>query len=158
MIMISSTGVFVSLLLALLILPRLIYFSIVNIQSFDNSLFKGRYLFYFVSSFIFALISLLTSLFFSYDFLNLGIFIVWMLLIGLALSLYLLFWSVFIMRGSNSNSHFKKIIIICPLTFLEAIAIVLTSVFTMNYYLLILGTIYLVFSYLWNIHGYNLTK
>ena len=156
--MISSTGVFVSLLITLLIFPRLIYFAIVNKRSYDNSLFEGYNLFFFIASIVFAMSSSLIALFFSNDFLNLGIFIVWMLVLGLALSLYLLFWSVFIMRGANPKNQFKKIIVPFPLTCLETMSLILTSVFTMNYYLLFSSIAYAIFAYLWNIKGYRLGK
>ncbi len=155
---ITITGVLVSLLLAILLLPRFIYFMIVNKRQYPKELFSKQYLFLFILNFFLSLTLVALSLFFSTSFNSLGLFFVWLFITLTMLFLALLILVIFMMNGYNPYFQFKKMLLPIPIYFIEAIAIVLTSLLSNNYYLLIPGSIYLFTSFIWNYKGYLLLR
>ncbi len=155
---ITVTSIFVSSLLAILLLPRFIYFAIVNQRRYPKQLFAKPYLFIFILNFLLAIALVIVSLFYSSSFYSLGLFFVWLFIVLTMLCLALLVLSVFVMNGYNPHFQFKKMLLPMPIYFIEVVGIVSTSLLTMNYYLLIPGCVYALTSFIWNYKGYLLTN
>lgn len=155
---IDPTSIFVTSLIGLITFPRLLYFMISNIKRYPSTLFKGRYLFYFIMSFLFAVCSILSALFFSHNFYYNGLFICWCSLTLIFLCLYLVLWVMFWMHGYEARYQFEKFVLPCPMSILSFASLLISGLFTLNIYLIISSIIYFVFEYIWSYKGFMLTK
>ena len=155
---IDSTSIFVTSLIGLIGIPRLLYFMITNVKRYPSALFKGKYLWFFIIASLFIVLSNLSSLFFSHNFFYNGLFIFWCSLTLIFLCLYLVLWAIFWMHGYEAGYQFEKIIFPSPMSVLSFASLFISGLFTLNIYLIISSIVYFIFEYAWSYKGFMLTK
>jgi len=155
---INEESVFCCIVIFLVVFIRTIYFLIRNRKKFSSELFERKYLGAIFGKIFLGVAMCLFSLFYSNDFYILGLFFTWLLLILCCISLLFVLWIIFFMHGYDARYLFKKIILPCPMTFLEFFVILFTGIFTRNYFVIGLSLIYFLDSYMWDYKAYLLTK
>lgn len=155
---INPTSIFVTILISVISLIRILYFMFANIRRYPLVLFKGKYLAFFILALFFDLASIILSLLFSNNFYYNGLFILWCSLTFIFICLYFVLWIIFWMHGYNCYYQFKKIIFPSPMSVLSFLALLISGFFTLNYFLILTSVIYFVFEYLWSYKGYMVTK
>ena len=153
------TGIFVSLFILLITLPKAIYFLVKAKSAILSKLASGVYLFLQIVSIISSLVSSVLAFFLSRYFYNFGIFFVFLIFSLIAIVLYFFYFVFFIQRGNEPRLLFSLAgKIIAPYTILSTFVIVLASVTTLNFYLLIPASTYLTSNLIIDIVGYKETK
>ena len=155
---INPTSIFVTILITIGSLLRILYVLVKNKKIFPDQLFKGRYLIFVILAFIFDLSSIILSLLFSSTFYFNGSFIIWCSLTFCFLCLYLILWVLFWMHGYDIRYQFEKVLLPSPMSILSFLILFISGIFTLNYYLLFSSVCYFVFEYLWSYKGFMLTK
>ena len=156
--MLNDTSVSVAVVLAVCVLPRLFYTLFANKKSFPDSMYKKQYLFLFILYLISGIATIPLALFFSQTFITFGLFIFWIVITFVALALILLLWIYFFMHGYDVRYLFKRILVPSPIVIVEGFLVLITSIFSLNYYLIIDAVIFFIAGYLWSLKGFIITK
>lgn len=145
-------------LIVLPFLPQLLFILISGKRSLPSQLFKGRYLFYGLTSLISYLALIVLTLFFSNDYHSIGLMFVWLILTGVFVALILVSWIIITMHGYEARYMFRRVGVPCYMNIMILIIYWLTILIPLNYWAIIPGLIFSVFSLLWSIKAYKLTK
>ena len=156
--MINSASIISMFLIILPFLPQLLFILISGKRSLPSQLFKGRYLFYGLASLISYLALIVLALFFSNDYHSVGLMFVWLIISGVFVSLILVSWIVITMHGYEARYMFRKLIVPCYMNVMILIIYWITILMPLNYWAIIPGVIFTLFSLLWSIKAYQLTK
>ena len=156
--MFNDTSVSVAVVLAICVLPRLLYTLISNKRSFPDSMYKKQYLFLYIIYVLSGLAVIPLAFFFSQTFIVFGLFVFWIVLTFVILSLIMLLWIFFFMHGYDVRYLFRRLPVPSPIVILESLLVVLSGVFSLNYFLIIDGVIFFIAGYLWAYKGFKITK
>ena len=155
---ISATSIYVFINALIISLPRTLYIMFKNARRFPGQLFKGKYLFLFITNFVLEMSINVLFLLLSHDFYYLGIFFLWSLLSGIILCLHFVLWIIFWMNGYDVRFQFKKVLVPAPLSVLTSLLFIVSALLSLNYISLILSIVYAVTSFIWNYKGYKITR
>lgn len=156
--MINETSIYCTILLAGIVLPQLLFFLFKGRKTLPHELYRGRFLFYSLTAFLSYLATVTLTLFFSNDLGPRPFLIIWLVLAHSCLMVILVLIVIFIMNGYEARYMFKKYVIPSPINFLIVAIYWLTLGFTRNYWAMIPASLFTVFSLLWSIKAYLLTK
>lgn len=156
--MINGASIY-SLVIALLaFVPELVCFLIKGRKGMPTILFQGRNLFYFLMSIFSFLGTLVLLLLFSNDYGVIARMLGWLILSHAGLGLILVSWIWFTMHGYELRFLFKKIVVPAHMNVLIVFTVFVPIIFSLNYWAAIPGVIFGVFSMLWSINAYKITK
>ena len=154
----TNYGILSALVLAFCLLPRLLYFSIKNVKKLPEQLFKRKYLFLFILMASSGFASIVLSFFFTKTFFYLGIFYSWVLVVGVLMSMYLVFMILFWHNGYEIRYMFEKFGVFAPMMFIEVVILLLTGLGSLNYWLIGSSVVFGVSAIIWNYKAYKLTR
>lgn len=155
---ITYSGICGAVIIGLTVFVRFLYLATVNKKRFPDVLFKGKNLIFFIISLVMALSGLVVCLLLTKTIENLGLFIVWAFLSGASGLLELSIWVLFWLHGYEVRYQFEKIIAFCPFVILETIILLSTALCSLNIPLICIGVVYFIFSFIWHLKGWSLTK
>ena len=156
--MINDASIYSSILVSVVLLPQLIYFLVKGRKALPSELYHGRYLFYAIVSLISYLVIIVLTLFFSKSYGVIAQWFAWVFTVMIFVTLLLVSWVIFIMNGYEARYMFKKVIVPAHMNVLIVIIFWLTMLLSFNYWAMIPGVIYTVFSLIWSMKAYKLTK
>ncbi len=156
--MLNDTSVSVAVVLAICVLPRLLYTLFANKRSFPDTMYKRQYLLAYIIYVLSGLGSIPLALFFSQTFIVFGLFVFWIVLTFVILGLILLLWIFFFMHGYDVRYLFKRILVPSPIVLLESLLLIVSGIFSLNYFLIIDAVLFLASGYLWSFKGFKITK
>ena len=156
--MINSGSIYASILVGVVLLPQLLFFLTKGRKVLPSELYQGRYLFCALASLISYLAIIVLVLFFSTSFGVIAQFFAWLFSTHTCVAAVLVGWIVFFMHGYEIRYMFEKIVVPAYMNVLIVVIYLLTVGLSMNYWAAIPAVIFSVFSLIWSIKAYKLTR
>ena len=156
--MLNDTSVSMAVVLAICVLPRLLYTLFANKKSFPDTMYKRQYLFVYIIYVLSGIAVVPLALFFSQTFIKFGLFVFWIVLTFVVLSLIMLIWIFFFMHGYDVRYLFRRILLPSPVVILETVLVLSSGIFSLNYFLIIDAAVFFISGYLWSLKGFFITK
>ena len=156
--MITDASIYSSVLIFLVLLPQLLYFLIRGRKSLPAELYRGRYLFYALISLASYLAMIVLVLFFSNSYGVIAQWFAWVFSVTTFAALLLVSWIIFIMNGYEIRYMFRKFGVPAHMNVIIVVIYWLTLLLSWNYWAMIPGAIFTIFSLLWSFKAYKLTK
>ena len=156
--MINSGSIYAASLVAIVLLPQLLFFLIKGRKVLPNELYQGKYLLFAIISLISYLAIIPLVLFFSTSFGVIAQFFAWLFSSHTCVAAVLVGWIIFFMHGYEIRYLFEKIVVPAYMNVLIVMIYVLTVGFSLNYWAAIPTAIFTVFSLIWSFKAYKLTR
>ena len=156
--MINDSSIYATIVVSAASLPQLIYFLTKGKKNLPEKLYRGRYLLFALLALFSYLALIVTTLFFSNDFGSIGRLTLWLIISHSGFALTLVGWIWFTMHGYDVAYLFKRIVVPAYMNVLIVIIDLATVMFSLNYWAMIPFVLYSVFSLIWSIEAYKLTK
>lgn len=156
--MINDASIYATIVVSVAALPQLLYFLFKGKKNLPEKLYHGRYLTFAILALFSYFALIVTVLFFSNDFGSIGRFSLWLILSHSGFALMLVGWIWFTMHGYDVAYLFKKIVVPAYLSVLVVFIYLFTVTLSLNYWAMIPFASYSLFSLIWSIEGYRLTK
>ena len=156
--MINYYSIYSLIICVFALTPLLVYFFIRPVKKLPRELYRGRYLLFALISIFSYLAFLVLVLFFSNNYGIVLRFLSWQISTHTGMGLILLSWVVFFMHGYELRFLFKKYLVPAHMNFLIIVIFWLTALLSWNYWAMIPCGVFTVFSLLWGLKAYKLTK
>ena len=156
--MINDASIYSAIVVSVAALPQLLYFLIKGKKNLPEKLYHGRYLLFALLALFSYLALIVTTLFFSNDYGNIGRLFGWLILSHSGFGLILVSWIWFIMHGYDLHYLFKRIVVPAHMNVLIILIYLFTVMLSLNYWALIPFLSFTAFSLIWSLEAYKLTK
>lgn len=156
--MINDASIYATIVVSVAALPQLLYFLFKGKKNLPEKLYHGRYFVFAILALISYLALIPTALFFSNDFGSVGRFTLWLILSHSGFALTLVGWIWFAMHGYDVAYLFKRIVVPAYMNVLIVLIYLFTVMLSLNYWAIIPFISFSVFSLIWSIEAYRLTK